>query len=60
MAWDVLCGVAKPAWDVLSEWKSMWVVLSGVSKNGMGMFCPWMFCPTFDYFIYIILSKYKI
>ena len=50
MAWDVLSGAAKMAWDVLSgvtktAWdnKSMRVVLSRLSKNGMGCFVPGCF-----------------
>ena len=38
MAWDVMSGVTKTAWDVLTGGKSLWDVLSRVSKNGMGCF----------------------
>ena len=61
MAWDVLSGAAKMAWDVLSGvTKTAWDVLSRVANRcGMfclgcqkwqGIFCPGMFCPTFQMF----------
>ena len=52
MAWDVLSGVTKTAWDVMygetktasdvffRGGKSVWDVLSWMSKNGMGCFVP--------------------
>ena len=35
--------------------KSLWDVLSGVAKNGMGCFCPGMFCPAPIQTCYLLL-----
>ena len=49
MAWDVLSGVTKTAWDFCPGWQiDAGCFVRGV-KKWHGMFCPKMFCPTFMY-----------
>ena len=64
VAWDVLSGVAKMTWDVLSgvtktarDVLSGWQIDAGCfvrdAKKWHGMFCPGMFCPTFNLIVHI-------
>ena len=59
MAWDVMSGVTKTAWDVLSRVANLCgVFCPGCKKNGMGCFVPGCFVrlPIFLFVLFCQLS----